>query len=150
MTPRLRPFLACCFLLPVACYEYLPAPDPASLVGERVQLTLTDSGAVALASRVGSAAEAIEGDLVADSAGALVLSVALVRARGGTESDWRGERVVVPRPLVASIARRRFSRSRSTFAGALMTVGVVAITTGLRGGGASSGGVPTPGRTPGQ
>jgi hypothetical protein len=133
-----------------ACYEYLPARTPASLLGQRVQLTLTDSGSVVMASRVGPSVDAIEGDLVADSAGSYVVGVTVTRARNGTESDWRGERVAVAHPLVASFAERRFSRSRSTFAGALMTAGIVAITVSLRGNGESSGGAPTPGRPSGQ
>jgi hypothetical protein len=119
-------------------------------MGRRVQLSLTDSGAVAMASKVGPSVEAIEGSLLADSAGAYIVAVAVTRTRGGSEIDWRGERVAVAHPLVSSFAERRFSRSRSTFAGALMTAGVVAVTVGLRGGGDSSGGVPGPGKTPGQ
>jgi hypothetical protein len=150
MTHRARPLLALCALLGSGCYEYLPARNPTSLLGQRVQLTLTDSGSVAMTSRVGPSVDAIEGNLVADSAGAYVVGVALTRGRSGAETDWRGERVVIAHPLVASFAERRFSRSRSTFAGALMTAGIVAITVSLRGNGESSGGVPTPGRPAGQ
>jgi hypothetical protein len=152
MTPITRPvqpLLALCALLGTACYEYVPSRAPASLVGQRVQLSLTDSGTVAMAGQVGHSIEAIDGTLVGDSAGVYLVSVMATRARTGVESDWRGERVRVAHPLVASLAERRFSRSRSTFAGALMTAGVTAITVALRGsGGATGGGVPTPG-TPG-
>jgi hypothetical protein len=117
--PRLiRPLLALCALCTAACYEYLPARSATSLVGRRVQLSLTDSGAVVLASRIGPSVDAIEGDLLADSAGAYLVGVALTRARSGAETDWRGERLAVAHSLVASFAERRFSRSRSTFAGA--------------------------------
>jgi hypothetical protein len=151
MLRRTHLLLALCALCTTACYEYLPARGTASLVGRRVQLSLTDSGTVALASRVGPSVEAIEGDLLADSAGAYVVGVTLTRARGGAETDWRGERIAVAHPLVASFAERRFSRSRSTFAGALMSAGIVAVTVGLRGsGGATGGGVPTGGRPTGQ
>jgi len=150
MMRRTRPFLVLCALSGLACYEYVPARNPASLLGQRVQLSLTDSGTVAMASKVGLGVEAIEGSLVADSAGSYVVGVALTRARNGAETDWRGERVAVAHSLISSLAERRFSRSRSTFAGALMTAGVVAITVGLRGGGESSGGLPGPGTPPGQ
>jgi hypothetical protein len=145
-----RPMLLLCALLASACYEYLPARNSGSLLGQRVQLALTDSGTVAMASKIGPSIDVVEGDLVADSAGSYVLAVTQTRARGGTESDWRGEHVAIAHPLVSSFAERRFSRSRSTFAGALMSVGVVAITVGLRGNGSSSGGVPTPGKPTGQ
>ncbi len=150
MMNPLKHLVALCALMSAGCYEYLPASRAASLIGQRVQLSLTDSGMVALSRQVGPSVESIEGSLVADSAGAYLVAVALTRARGGVETDWRGERVTVAHSLVASTARRQFSRSRSTFAGALMTAGIVAVTAGLRGGGESSGGLPGPGRTPGQ
>ena len=151
MLHRIRPALVLGTLLVGACYEYVPARSVASLLGQRVQLSLTDSGSVVMASRIGPSVDAIEGNLVADSAGAYVVAVTLTRARSGAETDWREERVVVPHPLVASFAERRLSRSRSTFAGALMSAGVVAVTVGLRGGGgATGGGVPTPGHPTGQ
>jgi hypothetical protein len=144
-----RPLLALCALIGTACYEYLPSRDPASLVDRRVQVALTDSGTVAMASQIGPSVDAIEGTLVGDSAGVYLVSVSTTRARNGVESDWRGERVRVAHPLVAMLAERRFSRSRSTFAGALMTGGITAITVALRGsGGSTGGGVPTSGTPP--
>jgi hypothetical protein len=150
MLHRTRPFLALCMLLTAACYEYVPARSATSLLGKRVQLSLTDSGSVVMTSRVGPSVDAIEGNLLADSAGTYLLGVTLTRARSGAETDWREERITVPHPLVASFAERRFSRSRSTFAGALMSAGIVAVTVGLRGNGSSSGGLPTSGRPTGQ
>ena len=148
MTRALLPLLAL-GLLGTACYEYLPTRDAGSLTGRRVQLALTDSGAVVMARQVGPSVDAIDGTLAGDSAGIYLVSVLATRARSGVETDWRGERVQVAHSLVASLAERRFSRSRSTFAGALMTGGVAMITAALRGGGgATGGGVPTPG-TPG-
>jgi hypothetical protein len=146
---RSLPFL--CALLVGACYEYLPARDSATLIGRRVQLSLTDSGTVAMGRQAGPSVEAIEGDLVADSGGTYIVRVMLTRTRNGAETDWRGERLNVSHALVSSFAERRLSRSRSSFAGALMTAGIVAATVGLRGdGGSTGGGVPTPGRPTGQ
>lgn len=150
MLPRLRSFALLGAALSAGCYEYVSTPPTASLVGRRVQLSLTDSGTVALARQVGPSVEAVEGELLADSAGTYVVGVAVTRARSGAETDWRGERVTVAHSLVSSFAERKFSTSRTTFAGALMTAGVVAITTALRGGGDSSGGLPGPGKVPGQ
>jgi hypothetical protein len=150
MFHRIHSVAALCTLLAGACYEYVPARSTTSVLGRRVQLALTDSGSMVMASRVGPSVDAIEGTLLADSADAYVIGVTLTRARSGAETDWREERVVVPHPVVASFAERRLSRSRSTFAGALVSAGIVAATVGLRGGGSSSGGVPTGGRTPGQ
>jgi hypothetical protein len=146
MIRSIQPFLALGALFGTACYEYIPSHAPVSLVGQRVRLSLTDSGSVAMAGQVGPSVEAVEGTLVADSAGSYVLSTTLTRVRGGVETDWRGEHVRVAHPLVAMLAERRFSGSRSTFAGVLMAGGITAVTVSLRGrGGATGGGVPNPG-----
>jgi hypothetical protein len=149
MLQRDRSLIAAIALLCGGCYEYLPARDPATLIGQRVQLTLTDSGMVALASQVGPSTDLIEGTLLRESPGQYVLAMAVSRTRFGNEIDWRGEQVTVPRILAASIAERRFSRSRSVFAGGLAAVGIAGATVALRGAGSSGGsggvgGKPTP------
>jgi hypothetical protein len=101
------------------CYGYYPATTPAP-VGHDVQVTLSDSGSFVLARQVGSSTEAIDGRFTSDSANAITLSVTGVRRRDGTEVDWRGEHVTVPRPMVLKLEERRFSRGRTTlFAGAI-------------------------------
>jgi hypothetical protein len=130
------------------CYEYRPATSPAQLVGHRVQLVLTDSGSVVLAGRIGSSIEAIEGSYQGDSAGAYLLRLSGARARNGIETDWRGEPVAVPHALVASMLERRFSGSRTTFAGSIAAVGLGAMTAALRGRGEGGGGGPVPVPTP--
>jgi len=132
----------------VACYDYRPATTPALLVGRRIQLLLTDSGSVVLSPRLGPAVEAVEGRYVGDSASTLLLEMATSRARSGVETDWRGERVAVPRQLVASMLERRFSTSRTAFASALAAAGVGAMTAALRGKGEGVGGGPVPNPQP--
>ncbi len=58
--------------------------------------------------------------------------------------EWRGAHVAVPRVLVESLQERTFSASQSALAGALATIGVVGITTALRGKGDGGGGGPGP------
>jgi hypothetical protein len=130
-----------------ACYEYVPARSPATLRGQRVELSLTDSGSVVLASRLGPSVEALEGTLLADTAGLYRVAVVQTRLRNGSETDWRGEEVTVAQGLVARLNERRFSPSRSFFAGGLAVVGIVGATIGLRG--AGKGGAPSPPGNPG-
>jgi predicted alpha/beta hydrolase len=138
-------------LLPLlaGCYVYRPvgAADPVGR--DRVRLTLTDSGAVNLASQLGPATEEVSGRVVSDSAGAYLVSVLGTRRRGGTETDWRGERVAIPRLLVSHAEERRFSRRRTVLA----SIAVMAAAIGAReafwgpGGvfaGSGSGGGPSP------
>jgi hypothetical protein len=92
--------------------------------------------------------EVIEGTLLADSAGSYRVGVLVTQTRAGSEMDWRGEPVSVSYALVASLAERRFSPSRTLFAGGLAAVGLTGVTAGLRGAGKSSGGDPTAGKPP--
>lgn len=126
------------------CYEYVRADSPTTLIGRPVQLLLTDAGSTAEAGKVGAAIEALDGVLLADSAGTYVIAMRLTRSRFGEEADWRGEHVTVPTPYVASILERRYSRSRTTFAGGLAAAGILGATVALRGGGGSSNGGGTP------
>lgn len=123
-----------------ACYEYVPSHDPGSLIGKRVELALTDSGAVVLAGPIGPQVESVEGTLQGDSEGRYVVGVSSTRSRGGVETEWRGEQVVMPHALVASLAERRFSPTRSALAGGLAAIGIGTITAALRGAGRGGGG----------
>jgi hypothetical protein len=125
------------------CYEYVRAGTPAALVGERVQLVLTDAGSEGLASIVGPGTGELEGRLVADSAGVYVLTLLATTTRTGVESDWRGERVLVPARFAASVLERRFSRSRTMVAGGAAAAALVGATVALRGSGGATGSAST-------
>ena len=131
-----------------ACYTYRSVGAAAPLGGDRVRLSLTDSGSVALMSQLGPATEELSGRVVGDSAGAYVVSVLSTRRRGGAETDWRGEQVIVPRVLVAHAEERRFSRRRTVLA----SLAVVAAALGAReafwGPGGVFGGAPPGGGPP--
>lgn len=134
--------------LVAGCYVYRPVTESAPIARDRVRLTLTDSGAVSLASQLGPATEEVQGRVVTDSGGAYVVSVRGTRRRGGAETDWKGEQVTVPRILVARAEERRFSRTRTLLA----SLALVAVTIGAReafwGPGGVFGGAP-PGPGPG-
>jgi hypothetical protein len=130
------------------CYTFGPIGDRPTVGGDRVRLTLTDSGAVALAPQLGPATEEVTGQILGESNGAYVLSVQGTRRRGAVETEWRGEHVAVPRVLVARAEARRFSRTRT----ALATVGLVAAVLAAReafwGPGGVFGGAPPGGGPP--
>jgi hypothetical protein len=131
------------------CYTYQPVVGAAPSTQERLRLTLTDSGAVSLAAQLGPATEEVSGRLSADSGGTYLVAVFATRRRGGSEIDWRGEQVAVPRALIARAEQRRFSRARTMLA----SVGLVVVAAVAREafwgpggafGGAPPGGTPTP------
>jgi len=84
------------------CYGYYPISESGP-AGRDVQMTLTDSGAVVLARQVGPFADELNGRLVSMSGNDYVLAMSSVHQRDGNETSWRGERVAVPRPLVARL-----------------------------------------------
>ena len=118
------------------CYGYYPTTTPTP-VGHDVELTLSDSGAVALARQVGPSAEAIRGRFANDSANAVVLAVTGVRQRDGNDVDWKGERVAIPRPLVTKLSERRFSRARTALLGTVVAVSAIALRQAFSGDGFS-------------
>lgn len=135
----LFPRVVCSAFLIIAggCYGYYPAAG-AQPSGRDVQLTLTDSGAVVLASQIGPSAEAISGHVENDSETRFVLAVSDVRQRDGNEISWKGERLIVPRPLIAKIEERRFSRARTGLFGGAITVALVALRQAFGGSGGST------------
>ena len=127
------------------CYGYYAAPNANGVVGRRVQLSLSDSGSVMLASQLGPSSNAVEGRLVADTANLFLLSVVGVQRRDGIGSDWKGERVAIPRPFVTHVAERRFSFGRTALAtvitgGALVAAQQAFSGRGFGGGGGTSSG----------
>jgi len=123
MTEMTRPMRAALVLpLLAGCYAYRPLTAPQAAAGDRVRLTLTDSGAASLAAHLGPATEEVSGRLLGDSGGAYVVSVLGTRRRGGAETEWKGEHLLVPRAFVAEARSRRFPRRRTVVA----ALGVIA------------------------
>lgn len=134
----------------LGCYEYLPVRDTRSLVGRSASLQLTDSGSVVLTQRIGARVDAVNGTFLGDSSSSYLMSVQSTHVRDGGDTDWKGERVAIPSLLVTSLQQKQFSASRSVFAGALATAGIVAATIALRGKGESGTGGTATGKAPGQ
>ena len=131
-------------LASVSCYAYVPTPGTGAQPGSEVQLALTDSGTVVLASAIGPSVGILDGRLVSDSGESYLINVTRTQRRDGTETDWRGERVLVPHVLASSIATRRFSSGRTALFSTLATGALVAIAEAFAG----NGGASTAGRTP--
>jgi len=91
-----------------------------------VRLTLTDSGSRVLGGRLGDRPEAVTGILAADSAGLYVVRTTAVSYRSGDATDWRGELIALPKPLVAEVSVRQFSVGRTALLAAGMLVGIIA------------------------
>lgn len=122
------------------CYAYVePAPGP--LVGRPVQATLTDSGAVVLAARIGPAVEFLRGNVVSENSRAISLAVDEAEHRDGTGTSWKHEVVEVPRPLMRQVDVRQFSPSRTALFATIAGAVFITVERGfLKGGGANAAG----------
>lgn len=125
-----------------ACYGYYP-PATANLTGREIQVSLTDSGAVALAPRIGNGMESVEGKVLSDTVSHFLLSVMGTRRRDGIENTWKGEPLDIPRSLVAGVAERRFSRARTALFVIATTIAMIATKQAF----GSVGGTNAPGNT---
>ena len=125
------------------CYAYA-APgsgDTRGLTGRQVQATLTDSGSVVMAAKVGPAVEQLRGSVVAEDLSSVSFSMEESVHRDGTGAPWRQEVVQVPRPLIRQIDVRGFSPTRTALAAFLTTTALLAVERGfLKGGGANAAG----------
>jgi hypothetical protein len=121
------------------CYGYYPQTTSLAPVGREVQVNLTDSGSFALARTLGPSVVGVQGLLLADSAGSLVVTARGIVQRDGYQAEWRGERIVIPHTLVANTVERRFSRARTTVFSAAIVASLVAIRQAFQGRGAGAG-----------
>jgi hypothetical protein len=138
--PRFVTFALAAMLAGGGCYAYVdPAPGP--LVGRPVQATLTDSGAVVLAGRIGPAVEFLRGSVVSEDPRQISLAVDEATHRDGTGTSWRHEVVDVPRPLVRQVEVRQFSPTRTALFAGIASVVFITVERGfLKGGGANAAG----------
>lgn len=135
-------------LINVGCYSYVPLAASDVAPGAPVRVNLSDAGSAAVAASVGAFATALDGPVVSlpgDSV--LVVTVARLTRRDGTEETWTGEAVRIPRAGVASFEVRRLSRSRTGFLVGATVATSIAVGAALGGGGGfgGRGGATSPG-----
>lgn len=136
--------LAAFSALSTGCYAYLPPPQTAQpLVGAEVQATLSDSGAVVLASKVGPQVDQLRGRVISEQPGTLTLAMDEAVQRDGNGVAWKHESLEVPRPLIEKVEVRQFSPSRTALWGGLFAVAMITIERGFL----HSGGANAPGST---
>jgi len=143
--------LAVAGLFASGCYAYIvPGPGQSErLTGRQVQATLTDSGSVVMAAKVGPAVEQLRGSVVAEDLTSLSVAMDESVHRDGTGAPWRQEVVQVPRPLIREVDVRGFSYTRTLFAAFLTSAALIAVEKGfLKGGGSNAAGTAQTG-TPG-
>lgn len=127
---RHRFVLAAALLFPgiTGCYTQVPLETATPAPETRVIARVTDSGAVAIGSRVGPGASEVEGVVASATPDVWTLNLLRVDYRGGTSTIWNREPVVFPRYALSHTTQKRVSKSRSWMAAGLFVAGAYAVT----------------------
>ena len=119
--------IAAAILALTGCYQYRyagPVDEVAPVAGRKVSLNLTDQGSAQLADQLGGGVSSVEGEIVGGDADRLEVAVASTEDHRRITSDWKGERVTIPRTAVARVTERRFSAGATGLAGAIVVGGL--------------------------
>ena len=111
-------------LLLQGCYETLPlqqGPPPATV---SVQFVLNDRGRVAVADKLGSAVDRVEGMLTAQNSDTYTLAVSQVYQVDGSSSKWNGEPVTIVKDGTVGFRIHRYNQTRTV----VLAVAIVAAT----------------------
>lgn len=129
-----------------ACYSHVPLNAPVPAPATRIIAQVTDTGSVAMANSIGSAATEVEG-VVSHATDALWrLQLVRVDHRGGTSTVWKREEVSFPRIALTNVREKRLSKKRSWLMATAVTASVYLATHlfGAFGSGGSTDGDPVP------
>jgi hypothetical protein len=136
-------WLAAAIVLVGGCYNYQPAAlTPTPHPETYLLVTLTDSGARALAGYLGPDTKAVRGSHPSVDDAGLHLSVDAVQTNRGEELTWHGEPVTIPQSFIGTVKVRQLSKGRTI---ALAGIGVAAIV-GVAAGFELIGGADSPGQ----
>ena len=135
-------FLSTLALLLQGCYETLPlqqGPPPTSVT---VRLALNDKGRVAVADKLGSAVDKVEGVVTAQNSDSYTIAVSQVYQLNGNSSKWNGEPVTIAREGTDGYQIHRFNQTRTVVLAVALVAGAVLLltTTKLIGGGSAQNG----------
>ena len=146
---RAAPLLGLALL--AGCYTYRtagPVDTTAPDAGTRIEVSLTQQGAVSLAAQLGPGVQSVEGNLLGTDETGLSLAVWEVEDARRARSDWKGEQVTIPREAIAAVRRRIFSAGATGLLGGLLAGGALAAYEVFKGSGSVAG--VGPGSGPGQ
>lgn len=116
--------LACVSVVNTGCYEYRPLFGTAPTAGQHVELTLSDSGRVALGQQLGPGVLRVDGLLRQVRNGSYVVGVERVTTISGESANWGGESVQIPAADVSQAGLRTLSRTRTALVAGAFVVGL--------------------------
>lgn len=107
------------------CYVQRPLETAIPAPSTRIVAQVTDSGAVAVGSRLGPGAIEVEGVVSTADESAWNLNLLRVNYRGGTSSTWNRELVSFPRFALSNATERRVNKTRSWLVAGLIGAGAL-------------------------
>lgn len=107
------------------CYIQRPLETAIPAPATRIVAQLTDSGAVAVGSRLGPGAVEVEGVVATADESAWNLNLLRVDYRGGTSNTWNRELVTFPRFALSNATERRVDKTRSWLMAGLIGAGAI-------------------------
>ena len=110
-----------------ACYTYTPPLEVRPEVGRTFAFAPTDAGRAALAARIGSGTEQVEGVLLDLTDTTYGVSVARVVDLRGQVARWSGEVVSLRSDHIGTVRERRSSPARTALLVGGVAAGVVAL-----------------------
>jgi hypothetical protein len=142
---RVCGLLTCGAVILGGCYRYQPVSSVTPVPGARVSADLTAGGTDSLSTYLGRDVVTVDGRIVRPETDTLDLSVIDVRAANGQVTYWRGEDVLIPRPLISRLSERRLAGgSTALLVGGAAGLLVAAIEGFSHGPSGASGGQPPP------
>lgn len=131
-----------CMVLLEGCFTYhlLGSADTAMPTsGTKVEIRLTSRGAATLANQIGPDVLYLQGDILAVDSTALGLAITASETVRRVRTEWKGERLTVPREDIASVSQRELSVGATALMGGLAGGGLIALTAAFSGASSSSG-----------
>jgi hypothetical protein len=136
-----------------ACYSYravAPVDTASPEPGKRVELLLTDEGGRGMVSQLGPDAQTVDADVVRSDSSSITMAVWQVEDTHNSQTQWRGEQVVVPRGAIAMLRERKLSVAGTGVIGGLIAGGALVAYEAFKGSGELQGNGPTSGPGQGQ
>lgn len=141
---KFRKSIAIGVLVTNACYTTVPLTTEHPIAGTELVVTLTDLGGPQMASVLGPKVTGLSGKFLSETGDSLYLGVATVMQTGGNEQFWQGERVGIPRSIIATLRERKGSTAKSALlVGAVVAV-LASITALVSSGNPGTGSTPPP------
>lgn len=120
---RLSAFAALALVTPLgACFTYNQVPlGPATATDIDVRVEINPNASNLIVSSVGPRVEQLEGRTVAADDTSLTMSVRTITRTAGSEENWNGDAVRIPREAIARVERRHLDPIKT----GLIAAGVV-------------------------